>query len=323
MRDILTLTSEDAGRVDLYRSRRRVSLLTIMFSDIVGYTALCERHSADTMSQVRSCFEQVTTTEIESSYHGLIVKRIGDAVLAIFAEPTAAVSAALSLHQRLAEEPIEEASLQLRTGIHIGQVSVESVGTQIDVFGRHVNRAARVQGIAEPGEVLVTEAVEDNVRGWINTPHELQVRFRRRRTQLLKGLDAPITVYTAVPETAETDDVESRTPDWFIHITVTEGAQRVSDFQFDGNYDRRIMIGRHADCEIALQWELHVSRKHAMIWSNNEGQWEVQDLGSHGGIKHNGNMVSRSVLHEGDRIECGATLLTVQSLRNYSQKNDD
>lgn len=318
MAELFSLSRQEVQRVDSYRATHKVSILTLMFSDIVGYTQICERTPESALRRLRSTFDRMTVEQIEHRHAGLIAKRIGDAILAVFAQPTSAVLAALDLHGALDAGPLEGIGVRLRTGIHLGQVAVEEVGTHIDVFGRHVNRAARVQAVAEPGEILVTEPVEDNVRGWVEADASQDVHFGRRRTHVLKGLADPITVYSVERRSAVAQrPPEDRLPECYVEILVTNGPAAGNRQRFDGAYDRRILIGRSPDSQIVLS-DPRLSRTHAMVWSNNDGMWEVKDLGARAGILVNGEPVERRVLAAGDRIQVGDTILSVESIRHSS-----
>lgn len=320
MAETFSLSPQEVQRVDSYRATHRVSILTLMFSDIVGYTEICERTPESALLRLRSTFNQMTVEHVEARHPGLIAKRIGDAILAVFAQPTSAVLSALDLHGTLDAGPIEGLTLQLRTGIHLGQVAVEEVGTHIDVFGRHVNRAARVQSVAEPGEILVTEPVEDNVRGWMEVDHSQNVHFGRRRSHLLKGLADPITVYSVERRSAVADRPwEDRLPKCYVEILVTNGPAAGSRQRFDGGYDRRILIGRAPDCHIVLT-DPRISRVHAMVWSNSSGIWELKDLGSGQGTRLNGTDVTEQALTADDQIQIGSTILSVESIRHSSEQ---
>jgi class 3 adenylate cyclase len=303
---------QDIVRVDTYRASHKIAILTILFADIVDYTRLCESTPEHIMIQVRSSFDLLTAQCIEQRHAGLIVKRIGDAILGVFAEPVSAVLAALELSDELGTAATRGVSLRLRTGIHLGQVAVEQSGTLLDVFGRHVNRAARVQAVAQPGEILVTEPVEDNVRGWLGASPSTQVRFCRRATHVLPGLDDPVTVYAAERPTESTHTLENtRRPAAFLILQGPDGRRCM----FDPLYDRRVMIGRMVDCEFAAETEA-ASKRHAMVWSNNEGYWELQDLGSTSGTRLNGSTVVRKIINVGDIISIGDYKIVVADMRH-------
>jgi len=124
MKELFSFTPKEIERVESYRVVHEISMLAITFSDIVGYTQICERTPEAVLLRIRSAFDQMSTEQVEKHQGGLIVKRIGDAFLAIYAQPTSAVHAALEIHRILSEGPLEGVSLYLRTGIHVGQIAI-------------------------------------------------------------------------------------------------------------------------------------------------------------------------------------------------------
>ncbi len=118
-------------------------LAAIMFTDIVGYTALMgddEDKAFDLLNKNR----QLQKPLIEQ-YGGRWIKELGDGVMASFATATDAVQCAISIQQACNSIP----GLQLRIGIHLGDVVFEGN----DVFGDGVNIASRLQTIASPGSI--------------------------------------------------------------------------------------------------------------------------------------------------------------------------
>ena len=93
--------------------------------------------------------------------------------------------------------------LKIRIGLHLGQVLVEG-GLHRDVFGRHVNRAARVMGLASGGQVLMTHPVYDSARGWLEQSH---LQWRDHGDYLLKGIPEA----TRIVEVCDRD-IEPRRP---------------------------------------------------------------------------------------------------------------
>lgn len=154
-------------------------LAAIMFTDIVGYTALMgedERKAFDLLRKNR----QVQRPFIEQ-YGGRWIKELGDGVLASFATATDAVSCACAIQQACGRIP----GLQLRIGIHLGDIVFEHK----DVFGDGVNIASRLQALAPVGGIWVSEAVYKNV---INKK-EIRTEFIQEET--LKNVREPVRIY--------------------------------------------------------------------------------------------------------------------------------
>jgi class 3 adenylate cyclase len=128
-------------------------LVAIMFTDIVGYTALMgddEEGAFDLLNKNRELHKPLI-----EKYGGKWIKELGDGVMASFATATDAVQCAISIQQACYTTP----GLQLRIGIHLGDVVFENA----DVFGDGVNIASRLQALASPGSIYISEAVHNNI----------------------------------------------------------------------------------------------------------------------------------------------------------------
>src|ERR1700758_3318279 len=146
-------------------SERR--LVTVLFADLVGFTPLSESRDAEEVRELLSRYFDICRRLI-GIYGGTVEKFIGDAVMAVWGTPTAqeddaerAVRTALDLVTAVAAlgEEVGAPELALRAGVLTGEAAV-SLGAEGEgmVAGDLVNTAARVQGAAAPGAVLVGEA---------------------------------------------------------------------------------------------------------------------------------------------------------------------
>jgi len=154
-------------------------LAAIMFTDIVGYTALMgtdEQKAFDLIKKNRAIHKQLI-----KQYHGTWIKELGDGVLASFSTVTDAVYCASAIH--LACDAVD--GLKLRIGIHLGEVVFENN----DVFGDGVNIASRLQAIASIGTTWVSESVYKTL---VNKK-EVTAEFIREET--LKNVSEPVKVY--------------------------------------------------------------------------------------------------------------------------------
>ncbi|MCH8024395.1 MAG: tetratricopeptide repeat protein, partial [Candidatus Marinimicrobia bacterium] len=167
-------------------------LAAIMFTDIVGYTALMgkdEQKALDLLHQNRDFLKPLI-----QAYNGEWLKEIGDGTLSSFASAVEAVNCALEIQQTLLDDP----DLQLRIGIHIGDVVFEGG----DVFGDGVNVASRIEPLAEPGGICVSEQIYDSIR---NKP-DIGTAFLGAK--MLKNVDHPIQVYALTGEGLPTPSTE-------------------------------------------------------------------------------------------------------------------
>jgi class 3 adenylate cyclase len=152
---------------DIYRTdtldvdqRLKITSLTFLFTDLKGSTALYERvGDLAAYDLVRQHFDVLY--KIVAAERGAVVKTIGDAVMATFATPDRAVSAALRMREEMARINTERANddLLLKIGIHEGPCLAVRLNDSQDYFGHTVNVAARVQGLASSRAIFVTEPV--------------------------------------------------------------------------------------------------------------------------------------------------------------------
>ena len=165
----IELTSQELSSVERYRQLRQTSVLVILFTDIKGFTEITERRGERHALDLLKRHDEILVKAIEEDNGGLVVKHIGDSVMAVFSEPSTAVERALRIQERIRaynEGNPDDDGLAVRIGLHMGQVAVENQ-TQLDLFGRHVNRASRVEGLADAGQIYLTYPVFDSARGWL------------------------------------------------------------------------------------------------------------------------------------------------------------
>ena len=184
--------STELERAEAYRRRKSTSVLAIVFTDTADSTAIRESLGDVRYEAMREAFDEAVAAIIEEADDGFVVKSTGDGCLAIFAEPSTAVERCLRIQQELGAHQ----HIRLRIGIDMGQVSVKSSrGIVRDVFGRHVNRAARIEALAEPGQILVSFQVFDCAVGWLK---DLGIKWRNCGSHSLKGFNEPVAVYQPI-----------------------------------------------------------------------------------------------------------------------------
>jgi len=169
-----------------------------MFCDLVGSTSLAAKLDAEDWRNVVNAYLDEASRAV-TVFGGHVLKRLGDGLMALFGYPLAqendaerAVRAALAIQRSLADLSTRNAAkgaseLSARIGIDSGPVVVEATG---EVFGDPPNVAARVQGLAEPGSVLVTLNVQRQVAGlFVAVEHGAQE---------LKGVPDPVSLFRVV-----------------------------------------------------------------------------------------------------------------------------
>lgn len=196
----IDVTSAEILSIQSYIQQKNTAVLTIMFTDIKGFTEITEQKGEEYASRFRCIHDEILTTIIEKDGMGLIIKFIGDAVMAVFSEPSVAVERALLIQQQIDafnNSQHEFVPMKVRIGLHMGQVSVAN-SLQADIFGRHVNRASRVEGLADGGQIYLSYSVFDSAKGWLAGNKDLVWQSHGR--YLLKGIDEPIEIYEVLPK---------------------------------------------------------------------------------------------------------------------------
>ncbi|MDP3501931.1 MAG: adenylate/guanylate cyclase domain-containing protein [Myxococcales bacterium] len=160
--------------------------LAIVFTDIKGFT---ERTGGQTLEENQRSLatHNALLGPLFKAFGGRVVKMIGDAFLVTFESPTSAVLAGVAIQDKLWQHNRgvpEGQRLDVRVAINVGEVRIEDG----DVFGEPVNIAARVEGIAEAGEVTFTEAVHLAMNR-AEVPAEVVGEFE------LKGIRGKVKVY--------------------------------------------------------------------------------------------------------------------------------
>jgi adenylate cyclase len=172
------------------RTQRR--LAAILAADVVGYSRLMEQDEAGTVAVLRER-RKGTLVPLVAEHQGRIVKLMGDGVLVEFTSAVNAVACAVELQKRMAaanDGVLEHQRIVLRIGINLGDVIVEGG----DLYGEGVNIASRLEGIAEPGSILVSGTAYDYVK------NKAGVGFDELGAQSLKNMGEPVRVYRVRPE---------------------------------------------------------------------------------------------------------------------------
>jgi adenylate cyclase len=196
-RNFLSGSSEARMSTEIERK-----LTNILSADVFGYSRLMGLDEAGTL-MVLNDYKSIMTGIIGQN-RGRVVSTAGDAVLAEFPSSVMAVQTAVEIQRQLGErnqklEP--ERQMWFRIGINLGDVIVE----QGDIFGDDVNIAARLQSMAEPGGVLISGTVFDQVK------NKLSLSFNFLGPQRLKNIDAEVPVYSAVMVDAARPTFDVRT----------------------------------------------------------------------------------------------------------------
>lgn len=186
--------------------------LTVMFCDLVGSTPLAEKLDPEDLRQVILAYQEISAQVIRR-YEGYLARYVGDGLLVYFSYPQAheddaqrairaglgIVAALPDLNSKLQQTllVLQDFPLQVRIGIHTGLVVVGDMGgggyrDPMAIVGETPNIAARLQGLAEPNTVLISEATHRLVQGLFEC--------QDLGPQALKGVSMPVPVYRVLGE---------------------------------------------------------------------------------------------------------------------------
>ncbi len=159
----------------------------ILAADVAGYSRLMGADEEGTLERLKTLRRELLDPKI-AEHKGRLVKTTGDGLLVEFASVVDAVRCAVAVQQAMAERNIGVAAgnrIELRIGINLGDVIVEGD----DLYGDGVNIAARIEALADPGGVFVSNTVHDHVRD------RLPFDFEDLGEQQVKNIARPVRVY--------------------------------------------------------------------------------------------------------------------------------
>ncbi len=173
----------------------KVGNTTILFTDLKGSTALYEKTGDMTAyNLVQKHFEILKAST--SKYSGAIIKTIGDAIMASFSTPTDGILSALDMieqvHQMNWSGKTHGEDISVKIGLNAGTALAVTANEMLDYFGQCVNLAARVQGLADGGEIWLTDTMYTDATRQVLQAAHYQIE---KQSAQLKGISTPTTVY--------------------------------------------------------------------------------------------------------------------------------
>ncbi|MEM7043522.1 MAG: adenylate/guanylate cyclase domain-containing protein [Pseudomonadota bacterium] len=170
-------------------------LTTILCADVSSYTRLMEHDEAGTLDRLRASRDSMAA--LIERHDGRVVNTWGDALIAEFPSVVEAVTSAVEIQRELAKRNrgVSEADqMWFRIGINLGDIMVE----KDDIYGDGVNIAARLQQLAEPGGIMISRPVYDQVR------NKMSLGFDFVGEQAVKNVSEPVPSYRILVDGAAT-----------------------------------------------------------------------------------------------------------------------
>jgi TolB-like protein/class 3 adenylate cyclase/Tfp pilus assembly protein PilF len=162
-------------------------LTAVLAADVAGYSRLMGIDEEDTLTRLKAARKAIINPAI-ASHRGRIVKTTGDGMLVEFASAVDAVRGAVEVQRSMAEQNAavpEQQRIEFRIGIHVGDIIFDDD----DIFGDGVNIAARLEGLAEPGGVCISDDAQRQTRG------KVDVAFEDMGPQNLKNIVEPMRAW--------------------------------------------------------------------------------------------------------------------------------
>jgi adenylate cyclase len=163
-------------------------LAAILAADVVGFSRLTGADEDGTLARLRALRSDLTDPTI-AVHHGRVVKRTGDGLIVEFRSVVGALRCAIEMQDGMVERNAglaPDKRIEFRIGVHLGDVVEEADG---DLMGDGVNIASRIEGIADPGGICLSEDA------WRQVRDRVQEAFVDRGEQELKNIARPVRVY--------------------------------------------------------------------------------------------------------------------------------
>ena len=175
-----------------HRVERR--LAAILAADVAGYSRLMGADEEGTLARLNAHRREFLEPTV-AKHRGRVVKRTGDGILVEFVSAVDATRCAIELQHGMAQRNIgvaDEQRIEIRIGVHVGDIIIE----EGDIFGDGVNIAARLESVAQPGGICISEDAYRQVRD------KLDANFLDSGERQLKNIARPVRIYEFYPDTS-------------------------------------------------------------------------------------------------------------------------
>jgi len=277
------------------RVKRR--LAAVLAADVVGYSRLMEQDEAGTLATLKAR-RRAVVEPLVARHDGRIFKVTGDGLFAEFSSPVAAVDCAIEIQRDMVAANRDQAQgcpIVLRIGVNLGDVMVEGG----DLYGDGVNIAARLEGLAEPGGILVSGTTYDHAR------NKVRCWFEDIGLQTVKNMAEPVRVYRVADSSVERAKAAAKASDKpsiavlpFVNMSGDPEQQYFSDG-----------ITEDIITELSRFRSLFVIARNSSFHYKGQSP-KVQDVGRDLGVRY---VVEGSVRKAGNRVRVIAQLVDAVS----------
>jgi adenylate cyclase len=271
-------------------------LAAILAADVVGYSRRMATDEAATLTALKAVRHEIIDRLI-AEHQGRIVKLMGDGMLVEFPSAVKSIECAVAIQRALRERKTQEHdALEYRIGVNVGDVIVEGD----DIYGDGVNIAARLESVADPGGVTISQTARDHLG------NRLPLVFEDRGGQQLKNLDRPIRVYSIALEESGSMKTPSETGDERPSIAVLPFNNMSGDPEQEYFSDR---ITEDIITDLSKISVLFVVARHTSFTYKNKSV-KVQQVGKDLGV---GFVLEGSVRKAGQRVRVTGQLIEAKN----------
>jgi len=277
-------------------------LAAILYADVAGYSRLTGEDEDATHRTLSEYLDLISST-IES-HRGQVMHYAGDAVLAKFDAVVDAMSAAVAIQNELKahnQDLPDDRKVQFRIGVNSGDV-IEDRG---DIYGDGVNVAARLESLAEPGGICVSESVRTAIGKKLNLDHEDMGK------QQVKNIAEPVQAYRVVMK--KKDETTIATPRTTAHELSEKPSIAVLPFtNMSGDPEQEYFsdgITEDIITELSRFRELQVMARNSSFYYKGQAI-KVQDVGRELGVSY---VVEGSVRKAGNRVRVTVQMVEAES----------
>lgn len=282
-------------------------LAAIFAADVVGYSRLMEANERGTLTALKSHRKNLIDPVV-AEHNGRIVKLMGDGVLVEFASVVDAIECAVEIQRGMIERNVkvpENGKIEFRIGINIGDILVEGD----DIYGDGVNVTARLEALADPGGICVSQNVFDQVK------NKVDLGFEDMGDQKVKNIAEPVRAYRVQlprPIVIEAPPVMPDKPSIAVLPFDNLSGDPEQEYFSDGiTEDIITALSR-------LRWFLVIARNSTFVYKGRSV--DVKLVGRELGVRY---VLEGSVRKAGNRVRITAQLVDAISGAHYWAQNFD
>ena len=287
-------------------------LAAILAADVVGFSRLTGADEDRTLARLRALRSDLIDPTI-SVHHGRIVKRTGDGALVEFRSVVDAVRCAIEVQNAMVERNVgvpEDRRIEFRIGIHLGDVVEEADG---DLMGDGVNIAARLEGVAEPGAICLSEDAYRQVKG------RLDLAVSDLGATQLKNIAEPVRVYLlqvgvtagAKPAT-QTEPAAMETPRARLSLPDKPSIAVLPFANMSGDAEQEYFVDGMVEDIITglsrIKWLFVVARNSSFVYKGKPV--DVRQVGRELGVRY---VLEGGVRKAGNRVRITAQLIEAET----------